>query len=52
MNRATDLSDITLKLHLEVADPDVVTELGRYPDGDERHRYALAGLRLGVLSLR
>ncbi|HLK36335.1 MAG TPA: hypothetical protein VKU41_06250 [Polyangiaceae bacterium] len=40
-----------LPLSLDVSDPDVLAELGRR-DGDERTRYALAALRIGVLALR
>jgi hypothetical protein len=38
-------------LTLEVTDPDVLAELRRR-DGDERDRYALSALRVGVLALR
>ncbi len=41
----------TLVLRLEVSDPDVVVELRRHAEGEERQRFALAALRLGVLSL-
>jgi hypothetical protein len=39
-------------LTLEVTDPEVVAELRRRPEGDDRDRYALAALRVGVLALR
>lgn len=39
-------------LHLYVEDPEVVIELHRHVEGADRDRYALAALRLGVLSLR
>jgi hypothetical protein len=42
----------TLLLSLEVADPDVVTELEKHADGPSREKYALSALRLGVLALR
>ncbi len=42
----------SLHLDLHVTDSDVVLELQRHPEGDERQRYALAALRLGVTSLR
>lgn len=38
-------------LTLEVSDPDVLAELRRH-DGDDRERYALSALRVGVLALR
>jgi hypothetical protein len=41
-----------LVLTLEVSDPEVVAELRRRGDGAEQDRYALAALRVGVLSLR
>jgi hypothetical protein len=39
-------------LALEVSDPEVLAELRRHADGDERDRYALSALRVGVLALR
>jgi hypothetical protein len=42
----------SLHLRLQVTDPEVLAELRRHPEGDERDRYAQAALRLGVLSLR
>jgi hypothetical protein len=39
-------------LTLEVSDPDVLAELRRHGEGDERALYALAALRVGVLALR
>jgi hypothetical protein len=42
----------SVELHLEVTDPEVVAELWQRPEGMERERFALAALRLGVLSLR
>ena len=41
-----------LFLELEVSDPEVVAELERHPDDEERRRYATAALRLGVLALK
>jgi len=41
-----------IRLNLEVTDPEVVAELERRPAGEERDRYALSALRIGVLSLR
>src|SRR5580704_7775197 len=38
-------------LMLEVNDPEVIAELRRR-EGDERERYALAALRVGVLAMR
>src|SRR5262245_32407834 len=40
------------RLQLYVEDPEVVLELRRHAEGAERDRYAVAALRLGVLSLR
>lgn len=39
-------------LTLEIADPEVAAELRRVPEGEERERYALSALRVGVLALR
>lgn len=39
-------------LQLEVTDQEVVASLRAHPDGDKRTAYALAALRVGVLSLR
>ena len=41
-----------LDLALRVTDPETVVELLRHSVGDERDRYALGALRLGVLALR
>src|SRR5262245_61116192 len=37
---------------LEVVDPEVTTELGRYDEGPDRDGFALGALRLGVLAVR
>ncbi len=42
----------TLTLHLNVNDPDVVSDLSKRPDGPDRDGYALACLRIGVLAMR
>src|SRR5580698_1515435 len=39
-------------LRLEVTDPEVLVELRRRGEGDERDQFALAALRIGVLALR
>jgi hypothetical protein len=39
-------------LTLEVADPEVYAELTQHADGEDRARYALAALRVGVLALK
>ncbi len=39
-------------LRLEVTDPEVLAELRRRGEGDERDQFALAALRIGVLALR
>jgi hypothetical protein len=49
-NRAAAGAPVTLAL--EVTDPEVIVELRRRADGDDRNRYAMAALRLGVLALR
>ncbi len=41
-----------LALRLEVVDPEVIVELMRHAEVEERERFALAALRLGILSLR
>ncbi len=41
-----------LDLALRVTDPETVVELLRHSEGEERDRYALGALRLGVLALR
>jgi hypothetical protein len=41
-----------LALHLEVTDPEVAAELKRRAEGEERERFALTALRVGVLALR
>jgi hypothetical protein len=42
----------TIALTLEVSDPEVLAELRRHTDADERDRHALAALRVGFLALR
>jgi hypothetical protein len=39
-------------LALEVSDPEVFAELTQHADGEDRERYALAALRVGVLALK
>jgi hypothetical protein len=39
-------------LRLEVADPEVIAELQKHPEGAPRNRYASGALRLGVFALR
>ncbi|HYD48951.1 MAG TPA: hypothetical protein VEB21_11415 [Terriglobales bacterium] len=41
-----------VELALRVADPEIVAELMRHPEGEARERYALGALRVGVLALR
>src|SRR5579859_3518318 len=50
--RARASSGAPFLLTLEVTDPEVVAELRRRAEGDDRDRYALAALRVGVLALR
>jgi hypothetical protein len=42
----------SLHLELDATEPEVVAELLRHGDGDERAQFALAALRIGVLALR
>src|SRR5207245_8518381 len=35
-----------------VEDSDTIAELCQYPEGEERERFALSALRIGVLALR
>jgi hypothetical protein len=41
-----------LLLELTVDDPDTIAELCQHTGGDDRERYALSALRIGVLALR
>ena len=41
-----------IELNLSVTDPELVTELERYAEGEEREFFAQSALRLGVLALR
>lgn len=41
-----------LPIELTVEDPDTIAELVQYAEGDERERFALNALRIGVLALR
>ncbi|HEX8791790.1 MAG TPA: hypothetical protein VF765_12635 [Polyangiaceae bacterium] len=41
-----------LQILLDVKDPEVVAELRRHPEGEDRDAFAAAALRLGVLALR
>ena len=41
-----------VRVDLTVIDPEVVAELERRPEGNERNEFALHALRIGVLSLR
>lgn len=47
-----DPRDESLELTLRVRDPEVIEELASFGSARERDHYALAALRLGVLSLR
>lgn len=50
MNAA--VAHLPLSLHLEISDPEVVDELRKYSDNENRTRYAGMALRIGVLALR
>jgi plasmid stability protein/translation initiation factor 2 beta subunit (eIF-2beta)/eIF-5 len=41
-----------LALHLEIVEPDLIDELTAYAEGDERDRFAIGALRIGILALR
>jgi hypothetical protein len=41
-----------LLLELTVEDPDTIAELCQHAEGDDRERFALSALRIGVLALR
>ncbi len=41
-----------LPLELSVEDPDTIAELCQHAEGEERERFALSALRIGVLALR
>jgi hypothetical protein len=41
-----------VKLQLSVSDPEIVAELLKHPEGDDRNLFAMSSLRLGVLALR
>src|SRR5262245_4765434 len=41
-----------LPLELTVEDPDTIAELCQHPEGEDRDRFALSALRVGVLALR
>lgn len=51
---ADDASELPFRLPLElnVEDPDTIAELCQFGEGDERERFALNALRIGVLALR
>jgi hypothetical protein len=50
---ATDRErELPVPLELLVTDRDVIAALLDYPEGDERNRYALEALKIGVLALR
>ncbi|HEY4235186.1 MAG TPA: hypothetical protein VGM76_17275 [Lacipirellulaceae bacterium] len=44
--------EFPIPLDLWVTDRDVISALLEYPEGDERNRYALEALKIGVLALR
>lgn len=45
-------SPAAIELLLHISDPEVIDDLMLYPEGPQRERFALAALRLGVVSLR
>lgn len=49
---ATSELPFALPLELNVEDPDTIAELSQYADGEDRERFALNALRIGVLALR
>jgi hypothetical protein len=52
INVAEGSAPVSMRLSLEIADPEVIAELSRYPSAAERERFALAALRVGVLAAR
>ncbi len=46
------IASTSVGLHLEVSDPEVLSELEKHPAAPDRERYGLSALRLGVLALR
>lgn len=48
----SELERDTVKLHIEVVDPEVVSELLKHDEGHERELFSLSALRLGVLAMR
>ncbi len=48
----SQLARDTVKLQFEVIDPEVVAELLKHDEGQERELFALSALRLGVLAMR
>lgn len=51
LDRAKQLP-ASMELRLQVRDPEVLRQLARFPEGEERDAYALTALRIGVLSMR
>jgi hypothetical protein len=43
---------LPMPLELLVEDREVIRALSEYPEGDERHQYALEALKIGILALR
>lgn len=42
----------TMQLNLTITDPELVEELSHHPPGPEREQFALAALRIGILTLK
>jgi hypothetical protein len=51
-NGQADSFENGLKLSLHIIEPEVITELEKYDDGEARNRFATSALRLGILSLK
>src|SRR6476646_3632858 len=51
---AAATADLPYRLPLEITveDPDTIAELCQHAEGEERERFALSALRIGVLALR
>lgn len=47
-----DVDPVTVKLSLEIDDPDTAGELAMYPEGETRQKFALTALRIGVMAMR
>lgn len=49
---ASEYGELPMPLELLVEDREVIRALAEYPEGDERNRFALEALKIGILALR